>query len=224
MMGMLSACAPQGVRLVDALDGAQFVTMSRAMRPAMLERALVDSRGDWYAPLLSFQPRNAGELLVDRLSPAFRFPGSRSLPPTFRAMLTSEAKVSAVGNKAVIKQGMSVVELALVALADWNGDGKNDWLVSCRVSFADAPRRYREYFLVVTKPNEAILKPSVLLARDHVYNKVMVVKDASAGELAETSAVEFLQGQTTVTQQPDSRAVQKKLSEGSSLKESALSQ
>ncbi len=195
------------------------------MRPAMLERSLVNAQGDWYAPLISFPPQNGGEILVDRLSPAFRFPDSHgALPPTFRAMLTSDARVLVAGNKAIIKQGLSVVELDLVALADWNGDGGNDWLVSCRVSFEDAPRRYREYFLVVTRPNDPVLKPSVLLVRDHVYNRVTVVKDASGGELAETSAVEFLQGQTTVTQQPDIRAVQKKLSEGSSVKESALSQ
>ena len=225
LCGMLSACAPQGARLVNALDGAQFVTMSRAMRPAMLERGLVDAQGDWYSPLLSFPPKDAGAQLVDRLSPAFRFPGSRvAMPRTFRAMLTSEAKVRAEGNRAVIEQGLSLVELALTALADWNGDGRDDWLVSCRVSFVDTPRRYREYFLVISRTDAPVLEPAVLLVRDHVYGKVTVTKDASAGVLAETPAAEFLQGQTTVTQQPDSRAVQKKLSEGSSVQESALSQ
>ena len=224
-VGLLSACAPQGTRLVDALDGTRFVDMSRAMRPAMMEKSIVDARGDWYAPVFSFRPENAGAVLVDRLSPAFRFPGSRiAMPPTFRAMLTSDAKVKVMDNKAVIEQGLSVVELSLVAVTDWNGDGKDDWLVYCRVSFVDTPRRYRDYFLAVTDLDKTALEPVVLLVRDHVYGKVSVVKDASAGELAETAAAEFLQGQTTVTQKPDSRAVQKKLSEGSSLKETSLSQ
>ena len=68
-----------------------------------------------------------------------------------------------------------------------------------------------------------VLKPYVLMVTEHVYNKVTVLSDASAGELAESSAAEFIQGQATVTQAPDSLSVRKKLEEGSSLKQTSLS-
>ena len=43
---MLVACAPQKMRMVDAKDDVAFVTMYRAMKPAMLERHLVDEAGN----------------------------------------------------------------------------------------------------------------------------------------------------------------------------------
>lgn len=221
---LFSGCAPRDSRLVDAVNGGQFVAMSRAMRPVMLKKNMVDERGDWYAPLFSSRPKDAGRILVDRLSPAFRFPNSRvPLPPTFRAMLTSDAKVTLEDSRATIEQGMNRVVLELVAVTDWNNDGKDDWLVLCRTGYSDAPRKFREYYLVVIDVEAPVLKPYVLMVTEHVYNKVTVLSDASAGELAESSAAEFIQGQATVTQAPDSLSVRKKLEEGSSLKQTSLS-
>ena len=139
---VLAGCAPRDCRMVDALNGGQFVAMSRAMRPVMLKKNMVDENGDWYSPMFSSRPADAGKTLVDRLSPAFRFPGSRvPVPPTFRAMLTPEAKVRYEDGKATIEQGMNRVILELVAVTDWNNDGTDDWLVLCRTGYSDTPQR-----------------------------------------------------------------------------------
>ncbi len=221
---VLAGCAPRDCRMVDALNGGQFVAMSRAMRPVMLKKNMVDENGDWYSPMFSSRPADAGKTLVDRLSPAFRFPGSRvPVPPTFRAMLTPEAKVRYEDGKATIEQGMNRVILELVAVTDWNNDGTDDWLVLCRTGYSDTPQRYRDYYLVVIDLTKPVLEPYVLMVLDHVYGKVTVRNDASSGELVESTAVEFLQGQATMTQAPDTRSVQRKLEEGSSLKETSLS-
>ncbi len=210
--------------MVEALNGGQFVAMSRAMRPVMLKKNMVDARGDWYSPLFSGRPSEAGKTLVDRLSPAFRFSGSRvSSASTFRAMLTDDASVELKDNRAVIDQGLLRIVLELVAVTDWNGDGKNDWLVLCRTGYADTPRRFREYYLVVTDTDAPVFQPQVLMVTEHVYNRVKVVNDASSGELTESEAAEFMQGQTTVTQAPDSRAVRKKLEDSSSVRQTSLS-
>ena len=210
--------------MVEALNGGQFVAMSRAMRPVMLKKNMVDAHGDWYSPMFSSRPENAGKTLVDRLSPAFRFPGSRvPVAPTFRAMLTSDAKIKYEDNKATIEQGMNRIVLELVAVTDWNNDGVEDWLVLCRSGYVDTPRRFREYYLVITDLAKPVLNPFVLMVRDHVYNRVTVRNDASGGELVESTAVDFLQGQAVMTQAPDSRSVHRKLEEGSSLKQTSLS-
>ena len=223
-LSFAAGCAPQNCRMVEALDGGQFVAMSRAMRPVMLKKNMVDKNGDWYSPMFPSRPSDAGKTLVDRLSPAFRFPGSRlAVAPTFRAMLTPDAKVKFEDNRAVIEQGMSRVTLELVAVTDWNNDGIDDWLVNCRVGYADTPQRFREYYLVVIDLTSPVLKPYVLMVLDHVYSRVTVRNDASGGELAETNVMEFMQGQSTMTEAADSRTVHRKLEEGSSLKQTSLS-
>lgn len=223
-LSLAAGCAPQNSRLVEALDGGQFVAMSRAMRPVMLKKNIVDSNGDWYSPMFPSRPADAGKTLVDRLSPAFRFPGAR-MPETatFRSMLTTDAKVKLEDNKATIEQGMNRVTLELVAVTDWNNDGVEDWLVLCRTGYSDTPRRFREYYLVVIDLKTPVLKPYVLMVLDHVYNRVTVRNDATGGELVESNVVEFLQGQSTMTEAADSRSVHKKLEENSSLRQTSLS-
>ena len=203
--------------MVEALNGGQFVAMSRAMRPVMLKKNMVDKDGNWYSPMFSSRPADAGKILVDRLSPAFRFPHARvAVAPTFRAMLSPEAKVTLEDSRATIEDGMNRVTLELVAVTDWNNDGVDDWLVLCRSGYIDTPRRFREYYLVIIDLKTPVLQPYVLMVLDHVYNRVTVQNDASAGELVESSAVEYMQGQAVVTQAPDSRSMKKKLEEGSS--------
>ena len=223
-LSLFAGCAPSNSRMVEALDGGQFVAMSRAMRPVMLKKNMVDKNGDWYSPMFSSRPADAGRTLVDRLSPAFRFPGSHlAVAPTFRAMLTPDAKVKTEDNKATIEQGMNRVTLELVAVTDWNNDGVDDWLVDCRTGYSDTPHRFREYYLVITDLNTPVLKPFVLMVLDHVYSRVTVRNNAADGELVETNVMEFLQGQSTMTQAPDSRSLHRKLEEGSTLKETSLS-
>ena len=110
-----------------------------------------------------------------------------------------------------------------MAVTDWNNDGVDDWLVNCRVGYADTPQRFREYYLVVIDLTTPVLKPYVLMVLDHVYSRVTVRNDASGGELAETNVMEFMQGQSTMTEAADSRTVHRKLEEGSSLKQTSLS-
>ena len=223
-LSLAAGCAPQNSRMVEALDGGQFVAMSRAMRPVMLKKNIVDEKGDWYSSMFPSRPADAGKTLVNRLSPAFRFPGSR-IPETatFRSMLTPDARVKTADNKATIEQGMNRVSLELVAVTDWNNDGVDDWLVNCRTGYTDTPQRFREYYLVIINLTTPVLKPYVLMVLDHVYSRVTVRNDASGGELVETNVMEFLQGQSTMTEAADSRTVHRKLEEGSSLRQTSLS-
>lgn len=216
----LCACAPQSMRMVDTVDAPQFVSMSRAMRPVMLKKQLVDYRGSWYSPSPSILPFDAGVRLVQALSPAFlesdEFSGK-----TFRASLSRNAVMETERFTASLRQNGLLVSLALTAVTDWDGDGKDDWLVSCRLGRAESPREYREYFLVIENVKAAVLQPKVLLVQDCSYGQKTVVAEPFHSELADSKAAEFLQGETDVTQAPAGH-VRRQL-EDSPVRQSALS-
>lgn len=207
---MLTACAPSSMRVVDTVDTEQFVAMSRALRPVMVKKSLVDKKGSWYSPWISSAPKNAGEVLLNRLSPAFRFPGASSLPATFRGMLTHDARVKLDGNRAVIEQGLNVTTLELVACTDWNSDGAEDWLARCTTRFTDAPGAWREYYLLITERDAPVLQAHLLALRDHKEGRVELLYDATAGELSDTPVIELLQGQAVITESPDKVSAERK--------------
>lgn len=216
----LSACAPQNVRMVDAVDAPQFVSMSRAMRPVMLKKQLVDYRGSWYSPSPSILPFDAGTRLVQALSPAFLESDDFS-GRTVSSSLSRNAVVETERFTASLRQNGKRLTLALTAVADWDGDDRDDWLVCCRFGRADSPREYREYFLVITDLKAAVLQPKVLLVQDCSYGQNTVVAEPFHCELADSKAAEFLQGETDVTQAPAGH-VRPRL-EDSQVRQSALS-
>ncbi len=220
---MLAACAPGGIRMVDAVDGNAFTTMSRAMHGEMLKRHLVDERGSWYSPVFSFGPFRAGEKLVDRLSPRFRFPRAGvPVPDTFRGMMGEDARLTLRGPVAVIEQGLSRVDLRLLAVADWNGDGKDDWLVRCRVGSVSEPKKFRDYYLAVLDRKRPVWEPKLLMVLDHVYGRVTPVGDPSRGALAESLSTDYLQGQATILEAPAERGAAPGAYDGSKLRSSRL--
>jgi hypothetical protein len=217
----LAGCAPQQMRLVDTVDAPQFVAMSQAMRPAMLRKNLVDHHGSWYSPSLSLLPRDAGAVLVGRLSPSF-LESDVFEARTFRASLGRRAVVKEERFTAAIRKDGRLVRLELVAVADWDGDGRDDWLIRCQHGEADEPRVYREYFLAVTDLKAAVLQPRVLLVQDSFGGRKTVIAEPYHSEFAGSHAEEFLQGQTVVTQAP-AADIDRKL-EQSRVTSSSLSQ
>ena len=219
----LAGCAPQGSRMVNAVDDSAFTVLSRSMQVEMRKRHLVDDQGSWYSPVVSFGPFNAGEKLVNRLSPAFRFPRAGvSLPKTFREFLGEDAHVSLQGPKAILEQGLSRIELRLVAVADWNGDDKDDWLIVCRVSSVETPKKFRDYYLVIQDLKRPVWDAELLMILDHVYGKVRSVGDPAHGDLAESLATDYLQGQATILESPDQSALKRSSRKISGVRESSL--
>ncbi len=195
-------CAPSHMRLVDTQNAADFVNMSRAMRPAMIEKRLVAADGSWYSPLFPSE-EEAGSVLFARLSPAFcadelKIPSGS----TFREELMPKDSVRLSPAKAVIRMDEHDITLLLAAKTDWNGDGKQDWLVNCRISRTDMPYRVREYFLLILDPARPVLQPHILMVRDHMHKNISVLIDNSAAEFVDGITVEFEQGQADVTQAP----------------------
>ncbi|MBR5882086.1 MAG: hypothetical protein IKY97_01210 [Mailhella sp.] len=218
---MLAACAPQKMRMVDAKDDVAFVTMYRAMKPAMLERHLVDKAGNWYAPLMGTGQDDVGTILLDRLSPRFcstelNEAGARS----FREMLMPYDKLAVGPVSATLRMQEYTVRLLLAAVTDWSGDGKDDWLVTCRMVRNSAPDEPREYFLLISDTEASVLQPYVLMERQHRYGSVVVLRDNSLSNYLAPSMVEIEQGEAAVTQAPTKHGHE---FEKSGLKSSSLS-
>lgn len=205
-MFLLASCAPQGMRMVDSKDDAAFASMYRAMAPSMLKRHMVDERGSWYAPLISLGPDDVGRKLLDSMSPRFCSaelgePAARS----FREMLTSQDVVKVGPWSASIQTSEHTVSLKLIAVTDWDGDGRNDWLVSCRIGHRNTPHEAREYFILIADPESSVLHPHVLMERLHDYSRVTILYDNSFYDFLAPKTVEVEQGEADVTLAPEKK-------------------
>jgi len=182
---LLAACAPRDMRLVDAVDARYFVDVSRSMRPVMLQKRFVDELGSWYSPVIVTRPENVGKVLVDNLSPEFLKSDSFEAE-TFRASLTSGARVQVSPYSATIRQDGKLVVLELIAVADWNGDSQDDWLVGCRIGNDSEPQIYREYILVVTEVKSSVVLPRLLLVQDVFHGKETVLEEPFHREMVDS--------------------------------------
>lgn len=217
---LLGGCfTPAGNLTVQPLDEPEFRTMAAVLRPQMTRHGLLTDDGAWYAPVLSLAGMgfgasgHAGSILLDRLSPAFRFPGSDTslLPGSFRGMLTDEARVTVTDHSFTVLQGVDKLYVSLLALTDWNRDGRKDWLVLCRVEPLNRTDTRRDYYLLIDNPAASVLTPKVLAVRDCVNGRCRVVDTADAPGLAPDSpAVELMQGQQDVTRPPTPAPVEDK--------------
>ena len=200
---LLAACAPQGLRLVDTKDDASFADMYRAMKPAMLQKKMVGSDGSWYTPLIESGPDNAGQRLVDELSP--KFLGAEWNDPTtkvFRDILSPWDKLSIGPYSATLRMSGHSIKLQLTAVTDWNEDGKDDWLVTCRVTQKNELQEAREYFLLLADTDASLMYAHVLMERQHIYGRVRVLHDNSRSSILAPVLVEIEQGEADVTVAP----------------------
>ena len=200
---LLAACAPQGLRLVDTKDDASFADMYRAMKPAMLQKKMVGSDGSWYTPLIDSGLDNAGQRLVDGLSP--KFLGTEWNEPTtkvFRDLLSPWDKLAIGPYSATLRTNGHSIKLQLTAVTDWNEDGKDDWLVTCRVTQENELQEAREYFLLIADTEAAVIHAHVLMERQHRYGRVRVLHDNSLSSILAPVLVEIEQGEADVTVAP----------------------
>jgi hypothetical protein len=101
---------------------------------------------------------------------------------------------------------MREIAVDLLALLDWNDDGREDWLVRCTVALPDSAER-REY-LLIADPLAEPLYPLVLGAYDCRGEDCALY--ATPAELRglppETDVIELVSGQRIVTSPPANTA------------------
>lgn len=204
----LFGCAvPESRVAINPIDKTEFNTMLPILAPILREKGVLDTQDSWYEPMLSFSSfgdaGNAGEILLQRLSPAFRFPQIEKnlVPRTFATLFGESAQVVVNKTSFEAKVGLDTVQVALIAVTDWNKDGGEDWLVVCRVKPSSVAQASREYYLVVTDFTPQVLEPQLILVHDCLMGTC-----ASGAKppmsFSDTMALELETGQSAVTAPP----------------------
>ncbi len=204
----LFGCAvPENRIQINPVDSVEFNTMLPVLAPLLREKGVLDNKDSWYEPVFSFKnfgdAGNAGEILLHRLSPAFRFPGieKNQIPPTFAALLGDTAQVVTTKTGFEAQVGLDTVKVSLVALTDWNKDGKDDWLVVCRVQPSSAPQARRDYYVVITDLTRPVLDPQLILVHDCLMG-TCASGSTPVLPFSDSMALEIETGQTSVVAPP----------------------
>ncbi|WP_291440211.1 hypothetical protein [Desulfovibrio sp.] len=159
---LLFGCSTRPVVVVEK---DQFIRMARAMPKELQARNLLDDKGSYVAPMSFAGYKSYGETLFRRLSPSF-MAGETShdvyLGSTFAATMQPDSRVTHWDNGFRIRHATQTLTANMVAIADWNGDGQDEWIVACTVE----PRmggRTRTYYLLVPPPqnDQEMLKGTV---------------------------------------------------------------
>lgn len=147
--GLLFGCATRPVVVVEK---DQFIRMARQMRHELQARGLLDNDGSYLASFSLAGFSDYGETLFRRLSPAFMLGDAGDVFPgeTFAA-LQPQGRVKHWRNGFSIDQPARKLTLTMVAIADWNNDGQDEWIVSCLVE-PKTGGRTRTYYLLAPPP------------------------------------------------------------------------
>lgn len=167
----LLLCACAGTRPIEVVEKKEFIQMARALNKEMTARGLLDENGA-YAEAAGGAVVAApyGEILYRQLSPSFMFDdavGHVYLGDTFHATRTPRSRALQSSHGFTLLHPTQTVRVLLLAVADWNGDGEKEWIVSCRVVPLRGGRT-REYYLLVPPPRNA---------RERLQGTVVAVND-----------------------------------------------
>ncbi len=154
-----------------------------------------------------------GELVFKRLSPEFLY-GEKAhdvyLGKSFRETLTPSSRVyhDRDGGGFRIVHPTQSLSMRLLAVVDWNVDGRPDWLLRCVIeSFRGG--KVRTYYLLAPDPGKAPkVQGSVLAVVDGMgaARPVVSIRDVSSygreAELPPTEVSDSRPGERTVTEPP----------------------
>ena len=201
---LLTGCSGKTVMVVDE---AGFHNLAKHFGRMLKGRQILDADGAWREPLVSFgaAPENVGDRLFRSLSPVFRFREVDAVfvPATFAASWAEGDELTVLPCGFTLVQGVQQVSVSLLGLADWDGDGKADWFVQCTVSDMQSPtgEDKRDYYLVITEPEAALIRPQVLGVYDCRNRRCVAYADIRDCP-PENCVVELLAGQRVVTAPP----------------------
>ena len=194
---VLGGCSGKTVSLVDE---AGFRGMAVRIGPVLKAQQILDSEGACLTPLLfSAAPDDAGERLFRRLSPAFRFRAGEPAQATFAASRAEGDALEMLPYGFALTQGTQRITVSLLGLADWDGNGSEDWFVRCSVKALQREEE-RDYYLVIQDPEATAYRPLVIGVYDCRSRRCVTYTDASYPP--ESTTVELLSGQRAVTMPP----------------------
>ena len=142
-------------RPVVVVEKEEFMRMTHNMKKELQARNLLDADGSYTAPMSFAGMKDYGDILFRRLSPDFMQQPDTAhdiyLGPTFAATILPDSRVKHWDNGFSINHATQKITVHMVGITDWNGDGQEEWVVSCLVQ----PKwggRDRTYYVLVPPP------------------------------------------------------------------------
>ena len=152
-LACLGACAG---RTVDVVQPAQFKIMADRMPDELEARNIIDKNRDYVAGLLPAADIHYGNVLFSRLSPDALFDdiASGSGGRSFAASVRPGDQVARHDKGFSIHRARQNIVVNMIAVTDWEGDGRKDWLVSCQVENLRGGKN-RDYYVIIPEPDPA---------------------------------------------------------------------
>ena len=214
---LLAGCGT--TRPVVVVEKDEFIKMAHNMPKELKARNLLDADGSYTAPMSFKGLKDYGEILYNRLSPSFMLQNDTAhdvyLGATFAATKLPDSRVKHFPNGFSIDHATQRLKVNMVGIADWNGDGQDEWIVSC---FVEPKRggRTRIYYVLVPPPlnNEEILKGTVAAVYEcfglsctlYVRDSKVIQRDAADPLVPPTEIHDVVPGLQPVTTPPNKSA------------------
>ncbi len=144
LLSLVLLCAACSGKTVDVIQSDKFTAMANRMPQELVARNILDADGDYLAVATVFQGGSYGDVLYKNLSPNFLFDHvAKDSAPTFSASLKANENVKIHENgfsitdknaNKYIRYGAKIrrIDVDMVAITDWDGNGEKDWIVACR--------------------------------------------------------------------------------------------
>ncbi len=220
---LVSACG----RTVDVIQKDKFTAMANRMPRELLARDILDSDGDYLAVANLSQGADFGNVLYNNLSPNFLFDHvAKNSMTTFPASVRANEKVNihkygfSIVNKNESKHihyGAKVrrIDVDMVAITDWEGDGQQDWIIACRY-VEKVGANARIYYLAIpsnsvgTGANTKLVAKVIAVYEDLGATGRMYLRESQAPEVVEKKVQHVVPGLKNVTEPPKPDDIQKK--------------
>ncbi len=217
---LVSACG----RPVDVIQKDKFTAMANRMPKELLARDILDSDGDYVAVASLSAGANYGNTLYNNLSPNFLFDHvAKNSMSSFSASLKANESVN------IHKQGFSItnknaskhvhygakvrrIDVDMVAITDWEGDGEQDWIVACRY-VEKVGANARIYYLSIpstyASTNKRIEAKVIAVYEDLGATGRMYLRESKSPETKEKKVQHVVPGLKKVTEPPKAGNIRK---------------
>jgi hypothetical protein len=148
--------------------------------------------------------KDYGKILFQHLSPSFRYNADNPMaaPTTFAESAASRRDAQIRKHGFTLKQGLDTVDLNLIAQSDWEGHGRKEWLLSCKVTSGGAPVSRTYYLALPDLEAEGVLTARTLAIFECVAYDCNLHLPEAGTYVPEAPVIESLPGQRTITSPP----------------------
>lgn len=140
-------------RTVEVVQARQFKIMADRMPEELMARGILDASRDYVTGLWDDGGGEYGMALFTRLVPDFLFEDAagKLSSPSFAATVKAGDVVRRHDAGFVIQGMRRNIGVNMIAVTDWDGDGRKDWLISCLVEDSRGGKS-RDYYVIVADP------------------------------------------------------------------------